>query len=76
MTPDTPLSLTGLNDRSAAHRLDHHAVFIQKLKIDERIGRNREIGGAILRHRNGSENAFVVEVVPVHRRRHSSLSLP
>ncbi len=73
---DASLNLPGLDDRAAAHRLNHHPFLIQKLEIDEPVGRYLKIGRAIFLHRHGPQNAFILKGVPAHGGRLLTLAEP
>ena len=76
MTTNAPSRLTRLDKRPAPHRLDHHPIFIQKLKIYKPLARNCKISRPVRFNRNGPQYSLIIKIMPVHRRRHRTLTLP
>ena len=76
MASDAADPFPGVQGGAAAHGLDHHAIPVQQLEIDEFVRGQGEVGGAILLDRDGAEDALVVEVVPVHAGPFDALAAP
>ena len=76
MASEARVRLAGSRHDSAAHRLNHHLILVEELEIDEFLGGNGEGDASVFRDGNGSEDTFVVEVVPRHAGRLGSAPLP
>ena len=76
VTADAGAGLAGTDHHPAAHRLDHHLVFVENLEIEELLGRYLHLDGAVRLDRNGPKDPLVREVVPVHPRRLPAAILP
>ena len=68
--------LAGADDRAGAHRLDHHPPLVQKLEVDERVGRHGEVGASVGLDRHRAQDPLVVEVVPGHARGLRAAAVP
>jgi len=66
VTADTAGGFAGPDDRTAAHRLDHHAPLVQQLEIHERVGGHRDVGTPVGFDRRRADDPLVVEIVPGH----------
>ena len=69
-------AFTRLDHGAAAHGLDHHAVLVEQLEIDELVRREGKGSRAVGLHGDGAEDAFVVEVMPVHAGPLNALPVP
>ena len=76
MATDAAQPLAALHHHAAPHGLDHHAVLVQDLEVEEGIRGGLEVGRAVLLDGGRAEDAFVAEVVPVHRRAVHPLPAP
>ena len=76
MATDAAGPFARLHKRAAAHGLNHHAILVEELEIDELLRRHREIGRAVGLDRHGAEDAFILQAVPVHARGGVALADP